>query len=74
MAFEALVHVENELARLHDIIDRYHQHKTSEAREKALRDGRHAHDSMGPCPERAAIKRASMDLSRALAVLRREVW
>jgi hypothetical protein len=32
----------------------------------------HRHDAVGSCPERAAVVRASMDATRALATLRRE--
>lgn len=45
--------------------------KPQTAEEKAQRWGRPRFPHTGSCPETAAIRRASMDLTRALAKLRR---
>lgn len=76
-ATTALSDLKDELARLGAALDRYEQHQTEKGREEARearRFGRpvHLHDSVSSCPERAAVKRASMDVTRALARLRRE--
>lgn len=68
----ALGEVECELDRLRAIIDRYHDHQTDEGKKHASQMGAHVHDHHGSCPDRAAIVRASMDVTRSLARLRRE--
>lgn len=62
--------VEAELWRLIAKIKSYRHHQTENLGEYERR-GRHQHSSASSCPERAAVVRASMDLTRTLAELRR---